>query len=435
MFRGAPPGPVVLLADERRRGRTWSGPRDLVTLPIVLAFGLLITYVRGPSVIRHPTFWAEDGTFWFHDAYTSGWLSSLFRPHAGYLQVFPRLVADVGLLVPLRRVPLLFVAVALIVQVLPAVLVASRRYAVAVPDYRVRLLLAALYLLAPNSSEVNVNLTNAQWHLGLLAVMVVLAVPATGLWRVFDLAVVGLCGLTGPFVLALIVVAVILFHLRRQRWTLILGAVAVVTGVGELVVLANSPRGDNGTLGVSVSRFLDVLGGRVIGNTLLGTHTTISGWYLSHLLVCSTVFAVAAAVVVGLVVWRGPLELKLFNLFAGLVLCGSLLSPVGTPGTSQWTLMALDPGARYWLFPSLAFLVDLVWVAGQVGSVRRWGAPLAALLLVVVALFGIREDFRYPVVAAPNWPVQVAEFDRLPVGASYTFQIRPPGWTVVLTKK
>jgi hypothetical protein len=188
-------------------------------------------------------------------------------------------------------------------------------------------------------------------------------------------------------------------------------------------------------LGVSVSHFLDVVGGRVVGNTLLGTHTTVSAWYLAHLLVCSTILAVAALVVVALVVWRGPLELKLFNLFAALVLCGSMLSPVGTPGTSQWTLMALDPGARYWLFPALALLVDLVWLAGQVWTARRWGALLAAVLLVALAGFGIREDFRYPVVAAPDWPQQVAAFDKLPPGASYTFQIRPPGWTMVLTKK
>ena len=84
-------------------------------------------------------------------------------------------MADLGLLVPLGRLPLLFVLVAVPVQVMPAALVASRRFATLVPSFSVRLLLALTYLLIPNSAEVNSNLTNAQWHLALLAFMVVVA--------------------------------------------------------------------------------------------------------------------------------------------------------------------------------------------------------------------------------------------------------------------
>jgi hypothetical protein len=140
-------------------------------------------------------------------------------------------------------------------------------------------------------------------------------------------------------------------------------------------------------------------------------------------------------VVVGVVVWSGPLELKLFNLWAGLVLAGSLTSPVGFPGSNQWSLMSIDAGARYWLLAGLALLADLVWVAGQFRSVRRWGAAMAAVALVALAAFGIREDFRYPNLIAPNWPVQVATFEKLPPGSPWTLQIRPPGWTMELTKQ
>ena len=94
----------------------------------------------------------------------------------------------------LPRLTFSSMSVALAVQVLPAVMVASHRYSSAVPDVRVRLLLATLYLVIPNSSEIFVNLTDAQWHLAVLSVLVVLALPATGGWRVFDVAVLALSG-------------------------------------------------------------------------------------------------------------------------------------------------------------------------------------------------------------------------------------------------
>ncbi len=122
------------------------------------------------------------------------------------------------------QVPLLFMAVALAVQALPAAFLASKRYAHLMPDYRIRLLVATAYLVVPNSWEINVNLTDAQWHLGLLAVLVVLAVPSTGGWRIFDVAVIVLSGLTGPFGISVVVVAAIYYYRRRKTWTLVLGA-------------------------------------------------------------------------------------------------------------------------------------------------------------------------------------------------------------------
>lgn len=129
--------------------RTLRGPPDRILIPAVLLGACLIIALRSPLTVIHPEFWAEDGRVWFQDAYSQGWLAPLFHPQVGYLQTFSRLIADIGLVLPLSWVPALFVAVAVVVQALPAVLVASRRYAGAVPDYRVRLLLAALYLLLP----------------------------------------------------------------------------------------------------------------------------------------------------------------------------------------------------------------------------------------------------------------------------------------------
>jgi hypothetical protein len=422
-----------LRSDQPRHRKKRTGPSDLLVLPLVFIVGCLLTLLRSPSAVLQPELWAEDGVVWFHDAYTYGWFAPLKLTYAGYLQAFARLIADVGLLVPLDQVPRLFALTALVVQVLPAVLIVSKRYARVVGDYRVRVVLAALYLLVPNSFEANVNLTNAQWHLGLLAVMVVLAAPPGRIGKAFDVTVILLSGLTGPFVLSLIVVAAILYVVRRQMWTLILGVLMVVTGMIQVIELLTSPRGHFGPLGASLPRLVEILGGTLFGNTVLGVSMHTS-YVEAHTLLISSLILVVAVAVMGLATWRGPLELKLFNLFSAMVLAGALVSPVATTRGSQWQALSTAAGARYWFLPSLALLVDLVWLCGQAWQGRRMVGALSLVILGVICLLGVRTDFRYPDVLAPAWGPQVQAFERVPPGTAFTFVTRP-GWHMTLIKK
>jgi hypothetical protein len=413
---------------------TRRGPSDRILLPALLLGACLIITLRSPPTVLHPGFWAEDGRVWFQEAYGQGWLTPLFHPQVGYLQTFSRLIADLGLLLPLSWVPALFVAVAVVVQALPAVLVASRRYADVVPDYRVRVLLAALYLLIPNSYEISANLTDAQWHLGLLAVLVVLARPAKGAWRIFDVTVLVLAGLTGPFILSIVLVAGILYACRRERWTLVLGCIGVATGVAQAIAYLSSPRAGAGPLGVSGARLVEIVGGRVVANTVLGSATTTSKGFTAHFFGFSLAMFLAAVLIVGAAVWKGPLELKLFNLFGFFELAAALSSPLVSLHTPQWLTLSTQPGLRYWVFPSLAFIADVVWLVGQWRSSWRLLAVPSAVVLIALVSFGMREDFHYPTVTAPSWATQVREFEALAPGRTFTFQIRP-GWTMVLTKK
>jgi hypothetical protein len=51
----------------------------LVLLAILFA-AVLVS--RRPSVLFHAEFWAEDGWYWYPDAYHNGW-ASLLLPHTG----------------------------------------------------------------------------------------------------------------------------------------------------------------------------------------------------------------------------------------------------------------------------------------------------------------------------------------------------------------
>jgi hypothetical protein len=322
-----------------------------------------------------------------------------------------------------------------VVQVLPAAFVVSRRFATAVPDLRVRLVLAAVYLLVPNSSEVNINVTNAQWHLAVLAVLIVLAAPATGGWRVFDVVVLVVFGLTGPFVVCLVPVVALWYWRRRQRWTVVLGVITVVTSVVQGITLLHSTRGQQGHLGVGAVPLAKILGTRIVGDTVLGSSVTSSHAYLAHLVAYSWLLTAVGVAVVATAVWWGPLELRLFNLYAGLVLAASLASPVASLTGPQWPTLASTAGVRYWFLPTLTLLVDLVWLAAQLRPSRRAVAVAAVVVLAATAGLAVRTDFRQPWAAGPDWRAQVVQFDAVPPGHLFVFRIVPTGWTMTLVKK
>lgn len=372
---------------------------------------------------------------WFNNAYNHGWFSPLLQPHTGYLQTFPRLVADLGLLVPLRRLPALFTLVALGVQVLPAVVLVSRRCARLVPQFWVRVVLAVLYLAVPNSSEINVNLTNAQWHLAVLALLVVLAGRAGKLWTAFDVAVIVLSGLTGPFVLALLPVAAVVWYRRRERpWVPVLVAGLAAIQLLELV-LNPSGRAHLGPLGITGRRTVEILGGQMVGSTVFGNASVASPAAAHRFLVISIVCAVVGAVVVALVLWRAPLELKLLNGFVALVSAGSLATPVVAATGSQWQILTTHPNLRYWFLPALVVLVDLVWLAGQRRMLHGAVAVLGAAIMAVTVVVGVRTDFRIAPLPKPDWAAEVAAFAKVPKGTVFQFQIAPSGFPMSLVKR
>lgn len=424
------------LTTEASVPRRFDAP-DIITLPVTFLLGVLICLARCPSTILHPELWAEDGAVWFNNAYSQGWFTPLLHPHTGYLQTFPRLIADVGLVVPLRRLPLLFVLVALVVQVLPAIVIVSRRYAILVPNLLVRVILAGLYLVVPNSLEINVNLTNAQWHLALLAVMVVLASEPARAWKAFDVVVIVASGLTGPFTLALLPVAYLIRRRRRTDWSRIVLALIAAVSLVQLLELLLTSQGSRhlGPLGITVRRLIEILGGQVVGGTALGTSWLISPTSPARYLVVSIVLLGAASAVVVFVMWRCPIELKLFNMFVGLVLTAFLASPVVAESGSQWQVLATNANLRYWFFPALAILVDVVWLAGQRRIARGIPAVIGLTLMAVILVFGVRSDFKYPILPKPNWAAEVKAFDAAPPGTPVQFDINPAGFPMTIVKK
>lgn len=400
-------------------------------MTLVAVVAVALTLSRRPDSVTHAQFWAEDGTTWYAEAYNLGWLQATMTAQTAYFQTISRLTAALSLLIDFGQAPLVFNLVALTVQVLPAVLIVTRRFERLVPDVRVRLLLAFLYVAVPNSFELDANITNAMTHLALVAVMVVLAQPSSSpLWRAFDVAVVSLSGLSGPFVLALVGVAALRWLTARARWTLVLLTVAVATAAVQVASLASFHGRITSPLGATPSRLVAIIARQVFAGAVLGFNHYLR--WPQGVVLEALVFAAGMAVL-GYVLLRRPGELRLLVLFAAVLLAGALVSPVVSNTEPQWQAMThAGAGNRYYLIPMLAWLASLVWVASR----ARWPARLAAAMVLLGALvIGVPADWRYPAYRDFEPKAYARVLDQAPHGSRVVIPINPSGWEMVLVKR
>ncbi|HKW66143.1 MAG TPA: hypothetical protein VJP04_02570 [Terriglobales bacterium] len=392
----------------------------------VTACAVLIS--RRPEVVFHAQFWAEDGTRWYADAYRYG-IHSLLMTSVGYLVTLQRIVALIVKWGPMRQAPLLFNVSAIVVQVLPVSLFLSRRY-MFVGNMPTRLLLSFVYVGLPNTTEINANLTNSQWHLALLACMVLLAPPATSrAWAVFDFTVMLLLALTGPFSILLLPLAVVVYCKKPSRHEIgLLGVLAGGTCV-QLLAFLGSVR-VLGPSGASWRQFIRIAGHQVFlsalfGKTGLWLPDPQPRWYFFLLLLVVLLGTGAMSYALA----RGPLELKLFILFSVAVFASALKSPMGS-----WPVLHL-PGAaqRYWFFPMMAFLASLFWLV--FGDLVPRKLKVAASLVALTMCIGISRDWRDRPFVDMHFGQYAERFSTLPSGTQYVIPINPPGWTMVLVKK
>jgi hypothetical protein len=403
---------------------------------IVFMTAIAIVVLRRPDAIFNPQFWAEDGAIWYANAYNLGEIRSLSIPVTGYFQTISRLVADFAQIFPFPWAPLIFNLVAIIIQVLPVNLMVSSRFSVLMPDVRSRLFLSFLYLALPNSWEIHENLTNAQWHLALLAFMVIVAAPSgRSLWRCFDIGVVLMSGLSGPFSLLLTPIAAFRWWLCRNKWVFIL---FLLTGTCSLIqataiFLVGHASRSQMALGATPELLVRILSGQVFLSALIGQKGY--EWIVSHSglhNMFSLIIAATGLVVIVNALRKAPMELRLFIGFAALIFGATLISPQASVTTSQWqTLSAPGNGGRYWFMPMVAFVSTLGWMLSRSSS--RKSRIFAVLMLAIMAV-GINLDWRHPDYTDFKFREHTHRVEMAPKGTIITIPINPPGWSMTLIK-
>ena len=403
----------------------------------MFALGVAVVIWRRPDAVTYPQFWAEDGQNWFADAYNMG-AASLFRSDAGYLLTLPRLVAIPAAHLSLQQAALLFNLVGISIQVGPAAFLMSRRFEHVAPRSWVRAIVGIVYLLVP-SFELNATMTNALWHLAILAVVVLMARPPAGAAsRVFDVVVMVMCGLTGPFAALLLPVALVRMLVTRaeRRWYLGISGMLTATLALQAWVALHSYRATEASLGAGLKNLLFLISDRIVlagsfaeeGHTHVFTAGQADGELIAGLV------TVLAALVVGFVLVKSGWPVRIFVLFCFAITATAMLSPLASATSiPAWTVMATSGnGERYFFSAEVGWLVCVIWLLSRVRPTGlRWGAGLAAAAL-----------FASGVVNYPQYPPYVddhpAAYDaQLRTAAPGTVVVVPinPGWTMSLRRR
>jgi hypothetical protein len=395
---------------------------------IVLALTALAVFSRSPSYLTHAQFYAEDGRVWYAQAYNGGWLNSVGVPQAGYLNMMPRLGAGIALLVPLQWAPLIMAIVGLVIQSIPVPVLLSRRL-LHWGSLPVRMFLAAIYVAIPNASEIHIVMTNSQWHLALIAVLLAFAAsPQSWIGRLVDCAMLVLSALSGPFCILLAPFLLIFWWVRRQPWSLVMFGLVSIGAATQIAEILHSTHRIQSPLGATPTIFLRLLGGNVIASALFGSYAFAR--------LAPMMFIVAAALLgLGICLYClrfASLEWRLFLIYCAALYAASLRSPLTQPGAPAWDVLLDLNSGRYCYFPMLAFVWSAVWCT-LVGRHRLFRIAGACVLLTMTV--GILRDWSFRGYTNPSFAASVQRMRDAKPGDHVVVPIVPPGWSMELVKK
>jgi hypothetical protein len=401
------------------------------------ALQLLVFFIAAALVVSHrpdalfnPQFFAEDGTIWYPEAYMSGWFAALFHSRNGYFQTLPRLASAIALIVPLRFAPMILNVIGITIQVLPVNLLVSTRCRNWAPLFA-RALMAILYLGLPNTRELDAAPEEGQWHLALLACIIVLGCPPLKTrWRVFDIAVILLSGFSGPFSVVLLPITLIFWWRRREPWRLIVAGTVAVPAIVQLSALLASAEAtrSHATLGATPQLAVQLLAGQVYLGAMLGQ----SSVQVDRSLPVLALIAVLGTAVVLYCFIKARLEWKLLIAFCMLVFAASLKNPMVSMTVPQWQVLRDSSGIRYWFFPMIAFVWALAWCAtlSNNGLFR-----LAGVGGLIMTCAGMAADWKHPAYSDHHFAESAAKFAAAAPGMMVNIPILPNGWTMRLVKK
>jgi hypothetical protein len=400
------------------------------------ALCVLALYSRRPDALGYPQFFAEDGHVWYAQAYNWGWFRALTRPDGGYFQTLPRLVAAVSLLFPVASAPLIFNISGLAAESAPAVFLLSPRFR-NLGTLRLRCLLAGLYIAMPNMAGVHATIEYSQWHLAVLAFLVLVGEPSESrVGRLFDVAVLALCALTGPFCIFLVATMLALRRFLWNRWHYVrlslLGGGATLQ-ITSLLFSAGRQR-SHPAIGASFAGYCRIIAGQIVDPVLEGENRLQHWAHSPRGVLAAAAILTALATAAGLyALWKGSFALRSLVLFAALVLGSSLVFSVAPENATLWGQLAVPgAGARYWMIPELTLIIVVVWMTG---SQRPRALRLLAATLTCVMIVGIVKHWRYSALQDFDYPEQIGLFQQAQPGTAVRILTPPAGWEMTLVKK
>jgi len=377
---------------------------------LTIAAALLLIF-RRPESILNPQFWAEDATVFFAGAHQYG-LASVWQTHAGYFVLLPRIIAFLALKVPLLHVPFFYnVAAASLILVVFYLILTSRL------PRSLRIGFSFSILLVPQNCEVFSNITNVQWVVSVLLLLLVFQErPTNTAQLVRDICIVFLAGLTGP-ILALVFPFVVAraFFPTVSRRMLFVAFAAVGVSLLQIAIVVSSER-----VGINVySSFLETLP-RVLMDF---TPSLLMGVLIPRFIPMISMgvgLLVIIAVILTILKAKDRVLMPVVVCFLISISLWIVSVTVSQPGFAKFGAFA--EGGRYYYLPYVLIAWGLIYISVYApGSGKFLGRYL---LIAIVVSSASKFAWFWPYDY--SWAKQVAEYRQ---GKRDTF-IFPPGWVL-----
>jgi hypothetical protein len=419
-------------------GKLGGWEAGLVIVSLVVLAAVLQLFRLGPSTTLN-SLWAEDGGVFLGGALTHGFFDSVTTPYAEYLVVTPRLIAEIGTLVPLRDAPTAMNLTTVVVIALSglAVWFASAGH---IRSPCLRTLLAALMVLSPVcTSEAVATPTNIAWYMAFAVFWLLFWRPKTTWGACLGGLMILVTGLSTPGIFFFAPVALLrAIAIRGRRDTIIVGSYALAAAT-QLIAIANSTEtiaGNTWSHNILTTFMQRVVEGSVLGLELGGETWLEWGWPF----LIGIVVAVAAYLAVML------MRVASNRLFAVIAIVTSVVMFLASSYTrAVGDVMAWrsdvynDFGGRYAIVPTLLLLSAGLALLDSYYRPARKRLPVLAIAAVVVLLVSIVTSFdvgNEPDRGGPPWDESLrtataeCEAKKLTEVPVYT---APAGWSVAVS--
>jgi hypothetical protein len=438
-LRGQLDESLFLAAPRTETPLNWTERALLVAALLALAIVLQVLRL-GPSA-GLDSLWAEDGQVFFQQALILDFWDTVFAPYAGYLVLVPRLIGEVGNLVPLREAAgAMAIVTGLVIALCGLVVwIASAAH---ISNPYLRGTLAALTVLAPVAGlESVLSSAYVLWYMLFASFWLLLWRPATTWGALLGSLFLLATALSTPGVWFFAPVAALrLLAARDGRDLLLVGSYAVGAAIQVPVIANNSeaaaePAWTNDIWTAYVQRVVD---GGVLGETLGGGAWAELGWPFLLVLLGCLAFALVLA-------WRRSSSSARW--LAAVAIPTSLLMFVASAyqravGTDMVWPAGMHGGnaGRYAIVPALLLVSAALALIDRLpqrkpGPIRITWPSLAAVLILLIGLASSFYVGDSAVRGTPSWGDALRRAgatcvrDELPEGRVF---ISPPGFGVVI---
>jgi hypothetical protein len=391
----------------------------------------LVIDARIPNVWTQGRFWAEEGTVFFQKAWNLPWWEALLSPHAGYLNLVGNAAALLAAyLTTLRAAPYVTTTIAVIIQCLPAMLLATSRDKW-LQSRLVVLMASAVIVCAPVPEEVWANSADSHFHLALCAGLILAIETQAGAMGKVHGCLLLLAALSGPASWSLIPLYALRAALDRSKPRALQGLMLLLGAIIQIAFFAGLGSRDStaspsmlGAIVLAKHVLTPLLGHRLASDPIADlSHQFESGsgplWPMALVVTLFLIAFVAAA--------SRPTKAPLWLLVASVMLAAT--SYLGSLGR-KIDLISVASGGRYQFAPQVLIgLALLSWTVIHPGRLR----VLSGLILAWIVGVGVWNYFvpTFPgAMAGPVWREQVGLWQSYP---HRPLQIWPTGWTMRLS--